>query len=384
MSKVMCKNASAYVQSRNGVYYCVRRVPNDVRQHYATSRLSISLRTRRALTASRLALSMNQRLEDYWLGLRLEQMDIPAKHLILSSERKDDGSPTMLEACELYLRLKSNTDKVFVRTAQRNSGYVVEALGNKPITSYATSEAAKFRDWCFEKGMNQNTVKRIIGSVRSIINLTMREYGIEGTNAFSGTYMPDRNDIQKRKTIPNDVIKIIQQKCRQSDDELRWIIGLISDTGLRLSEALGLCKDDVHLDADIPFIDIRTHSWRRLKTRTSSRKIPLVGEALWSATRAYQSTDRSYLFPRYCDGKHVKANSASAALNKWMKEQTKDDYVIHGFRHSMRYRLRAVQCPADVIDQIGGWSTVGVGHSYGEGYNLHTTLKYLTSAVLEN
>lgn len=91
--------------------------------------------------------------------------------------------------------------------------------------------------------------------------------------------MPDRNDIQKRKTIPNDVIKTIQQKCQQRDDELRWFIGLISDTGLRLSEALGLCKDEIHLNANIPFIDIRTHSWRRLKTRTRSRKIPdLLGE----------------------------------------------------------------------------------------------------------
>ena len=45
-------------------------------------------------------------------------------------------------------------------------------------------------------------------------------------------------------------------------------------------------------------------------------------------------------------------NSASAALNKWMKEKLSDsDYVIHGFRHSMRDRLRAVECPSDIIDK---------------------------------
>jgi hypothetical protein len=44
--------------------------------------------------------------------------------------------------------------------------------------------------------------------------------------------------------------------------------------------------------------------------------------------------------------------------------------VIHSFRHSLRDRLRAVQCPSDMIDQIGGWSTAGVGQSYGEGYKL--------------
>ena len=34
----------------------------------------------------------------------------------------------------------------------------------------------------------------------------------------------------------------------------------------------------------------------------------------------------------------------------------------------MRDRLRAVQCPSDMIDQIGGWTTAGVGQGYGEGF----------------
>ena len=33
-------------------------------------------------------------------------------------------------------------------------------------------------------------------------------------------------------------------------------------------------------------------------------------------------------------------------------------------------RLRAAQCPSDMIDQIGGWTTVGVGQGYGEEYEL--------------
>jgi len=47
-----------------------------------------------------------------------------------------------------------------------------------------------------------------------------------------------------------------------------------------------------------------------------------------------------------------------------------DGCVIHSFRHSLRDRLRAVQCPSDMIDQIGGWSTAGVGQAYGEGYSV--------------
>ena len=87
------------------------------------------------------------------------------------------------------------------------------------------------------------------------------------------------------------------------------------------------------------------------------------------------------MFPRYCDGVSIKANSGSAALNKWMKCQTNDDYVIHGFRHSMRDRLRAAQCPTDVIDQLGGWSTAGIGQSYGEGYNVKLLHKWMAEIL---
>ena len=43
----------------------------------------------------------------------------------------------------------------------------------------------------------------------------------------------------------------------------------------------------------------------------------------------------------------------------------------------MRDRLRAVECPSDFIDQIGGWATEGVGQSYGAGYELKLCAKWM-------
>ena len=43
----------------------------------------------------------------------------------------------------------------------------------------------------------------------------------------------------------------------------------------------------------------------------------------------------------------------------------------------MRDRLRAVECPSDVIDQIGGWLTYGVGHGYGSGFAVGITQKWM-------
>ena len=36
----------------------------------------------------------------------------------------------------------------------------------------------------------------------------------------------------------------------------------------------------------------------------------------------------------------------------------------------MRDRLREINCPTEMIDQIGGWSDNRMGSSYGNGYSL--------------
>ena len=43
----------------------------------------------------------------------------------------------------------------------------------------------------------------------------------------------------------------------------------------------------------------------------------------------------------------------------------------------MRDRLRAVECPKEIIDQIGGWASRDVGESYGEGFPLNNLSYWL-------
>jgi integrase len=90
---------------------------------------------------------------------------------------------------------------------------------------------------------------------------------------------------KKRKPIPIENIRQIQQDCKLEDDEARWLVALISDTGMRLSEAAGLHINDIILDEDIPYINLKPHPWRSLKTKGSQRQIPLVGASLWAANR---------------------------------------------------------------------------------------------------
>jgi hypothetical protein len=49
----------------------------------------------------------------------------------------------------------------------------------------------------------------------------------------------------------------------------------------------------------------------------------------------------------------------------------------------MRDRLRAVECPTEMIDQIGGWADKSIGQSYGAGYPINVVHKWLSQVRIE-
>ena len=236
---------------------------------------------------------------------------------------------------------------------------------------------------CLDKGLTVVSTKRVFATIKSIINLTISEHGLSYSNNFSRTFMPERDDVKKRKPIPIDQIKKVQQRCYELDDEPRWLLALISDTGLRLSEAVGLAISDIKLDSLTPHIIIQPQPWRSLKTKSSHRRVPLVGASLWAAKRVTHNSNTPFAFHRYNDGELANANSASAALNKWLRTYAPEGCVVHSFRHSMRDRLRAVECPKEIIDQIGGWSSSGVGENYGEGVPLPNLSDWLQKMLID-
>ena len=371
----------SYLYKKRGVFYFSKRVPCDVKSYYKNDRIVICLRTKSNVSAIRASKSLYQRLDDYWTSIRLTKLQVPAQHLLVTKPTVNSNSnaPLLSEALSTYLKLKGDgKDKTFIRGANRNIKYVIKLLGDLPIDDYNSKDASKFRDNLLDKGLLISSVKRVFSSIRSIINLSITEEGINCINAFSKTYMPEKENVEIRKTIPTKDIKHIQSLCIEKDDDLRWLIALLSDSGMRLGEGVGLLKSDINLDCEIPYINLIPHPWRRLKTRSSKRFIPLIGASLWASRKILDnSNDSIFAFPRYTTKDNCNANSASAALNKWLKEQLTDNYVIHGFRHGFRDRLRAVECPSEIIDQLGGWSLRSVGEGYGKGYELSVLSKWL-------
>ena len=128
------KNSSSHLRIRQGIYHFVRRVPSDLQQYYKSDRISLSLKTRSHNHALRTASSINQRLDDYWLGLRLKEMDVPALHLLVEDGKENEhSSPTILEALDIYLRIKRNSNPTFVRAVKKNTKYLERHWAINPL-----------------------------------------------------------------------------------------------------------------------------------------------------------------------------------------------------------------------------------------------------------
>ena len=113
-----------------------------------------------------------------------------------------------------------------MRTANRNVGWVIKVLGDKPIRQYPSFSAATFRDWLIKQGVSIGTVKRHFASVRAIVNLIITQHGLVFIIAFAKIKFRVDGTINDRLSIPNEDIKKVQALCIQMDDNMRWLNAL--------------------------------------------------------------------------------------------------------------------------------------------------------------
>ena len=342
-----------HTYTKRDVYYFSRVIPSDLRNHYTKPRIIQSLKTKSAHRASVASKMLSSKLDDYWLGLRLKQMDVPASHLLVSGAKVNLESKLLNieEALQVYMSVKGvGKGELFFRHTKRSIRYLIDCLGCRSIDQYTSEDAAKLRDWFVARGLASASIQRNFGSIKAVVNFVILEKGLDCSNPFNGVYLHSDNSSKKRKPIPLDKLKIVQERCVAMDDDLRHLVSLISDTGMRLSEATGLMKSDLNIDDDYPHLVIQPYPHRSLKTLSSERTVPLVGSSLWAAKQILSNTDSIYCFPRYTSASGCNANSASAAINKWIKTVAGSEAVIHGLRHSFRDRLRAVETPTGRLE----------------------------------
>ena len=307
-------------------------------------------------------------LESSWSGSSVNyKVDIPA---IINSFKPT--SYILSDMAEEYISLKQIDEK----SPRSALATFISLAGDRDVSLYSREDAKLLIHHLELKGNKTTTIRRRINSLSAILNYAYSELDLDKRNPFTRLFIRNEgHDIFKRGTFSKEQLKVGYDKALASGSAVKLLMPLLGETGCRLSEVVGLRVEDIDMENDR--IHIRPNVSRRLKTRGSERTLPLVGYAKLAMLQALSQANEEWLYPRYVKTGKCNANSASASINKWLKRDF-NGLTAHCLRHTMRDRLRAVECPMDMIDQIGGWrsvATIGVG--YGKGYGMNAIRKVM-------
>ncbi|WP_428512108.1 DUF6538 domain-containing protein [Roseovarius sp.] len=142
---------------KDGVFYFSRRIPKELRDHYTSSRIAFSLRTKSAKIAETRARKAADQLDEYWYHLRSLSTELPGKHMLRQGRvsRADAAVPPadvclssvlLSEAVGIYLRLKGKgRPETFQGAAERACGYVIDTCGDKHLEACTKADANAMR-----------------------------------------------------------------------------------------------------------------------------------------------------------------------------------------------------------------------------------------------
>ena len=210
---MLATKSNSYKFKKDGIWYFSRRVPADLRPHYNTGRITYSLRTKSIRDARVRAMSDAAKLDRHWHILRVSSEDLPGKHLLagaghVTSDQPSAGDYSFKAAVAIYLRLKGHDrPTTFEAAVHRSCGYLVDCCGMKNLKDYVRSDATKFRDYLFAKGLNGASVARIFGTVRAVVNLALSEFGLSIMNPFSSVYFDPTIGVKRRLPVGLEDIK---------------------------------------------------------------------------------------------------------------------------------------------------------------------------------
>ena len=155
--------------------------------------------------------AMTSKLAKLWAEMRLNILELPAHHLLLSYVDNDVTIPTLLEALELYLRMKGvGKSKIFCRTCERSIKKLNTFAGDKPLDKYKRSDANGLRDLLLDEGLAPQSIKRMMSVINAVVNVSINEHAMTIPKIFSGIEYGSMNQVNRRLPIPINNIRKVQ------------------------------------------------------------------------------------------------------------------------------------------------------------------------------
>ena len=221
--------------------------------------------------------------------------------------------------------------------------------------------------------LSRDTAEKDYANMSSLLKAFWNSIDRQYPKPYSGLSHVDRFAEQNQK--PEFSVEWIEANIAAPDamdglnPEARDITLIIAETGCRQSEVFNTPPEDWHLDAPIPYFEVKPieegSSKREIKNRHSKRMVPLVGIALDAARRNPEG------FPRYRG-----TSTYSDTVNKYFRERElfpSKRHTVGGLRHSWESRMIAIGLNNEERGEIMGHSMKQIRgrEVYGDAKVLH-------------
>ena len=380
-------------REKTGLLFYSRQIPAPLRIHYEGRILRRqSLKTHDPADAAKEALRLARIDDQIWEALRAgapdietarasmaEAMDLTTLKRILAIAVKPRKK--LSDALAIYIRKHRGRGQTFTQMAERTFAKVEGILGNPALEDIKRSDARLVMDSMIAEGLKTASIRRYLATIAAAVSVAILEFELDTRNPFASLTIP--NYLEDARVIPsfsNDELHRIADAGLDQKIEPGLIATLQIETGCRVAEIALLRIEDVHLDAPVPYVDIKEHRehGRRLKTgKSSERELPLLGVSLEAARLALGlEAGGGRLFPRI-----AKSNPAST-VNRWLARTLGEGKASHQTRHAMETRLVLARTDQRLIDQILGHKTGGMGSVYFSGYSLADIAEALQRVAL--
>lgn len=299
----------------------------------------------------------------------------------LFDPHQDHRLSTVLET---YIRAKHlfHSQK-YVDSKRMAVANAIRVLGDVSITKIRREDVAKLISDATRRGSSPNNIQHHLYLLHGLVKFYLNELASKFPNPFRRPKVPGAKIGQIRPQPPtNDCVGKLADLCVDKDDDIRWMLALLLNTGARSAEIAGLAMSDIQVDDPEPFLIIQPHPWRQLKTRFSQRTIPLVGISLWGARRIVSCAqeNQTYAFPRYVKQGHLTETPHKTLLG-WLRSRG-INHGLHALRRAFAQRLFDLPCDSQMRAEILGIQAHWMYSPYGFGQRLSTIRDLLAVSEL--
>lgn len=320
----------------------------------------------------------------------VREEDRPKVNLLIHGEDATTVCPTLEEALEKFVVERGRGgDKLqrdkrwrdFHHRSIHLLGTVLKDGVHTQLDKVGREDAIRWRDMMVET-FAPETVKKHYVTIKALFSTMFDVLEINQRNPFSKlTIKFDRKTSARDRRDPfnSDQEAAVLALVPKMNREAQLVVRLMLCTGCRVTEACTLMRDDIVLDANIPFVHFRENERNEWGLKGSfARKVPVVELQALELLRQFPDGPTRYARPRG-------AASCSTAINKLFRnnglKDTGGNVSLYSARHLIKSRLQGVEAPEYVIDEILGHSDGKAKDSYGNGVPVDVTAKWLKAAL---